>query len=572
MTPEEIDRLYAEMMEICRSEPMLAFELAERIIEQSATIGYKRHIPYAHDIHARGHHWVGRIEEAVEEMDIAISLAQEAGDRAIELLVMNDGGVIARDIGNHAQAKDYLSKAIELARESGDRASEALALKNLASVFVDLGDYPESLKISQQGLALAEETGDKYSTYLLLNLIGIIHTNLANYSSALEFYARALAYAEETGNKEFIASALGNIGSVQGMYGDNPRALEYFTRALALFEEIGNIRSVAAAVSNIGNTYSGLADYPRALEYLKRALELSEQISDRRSVGDEKHNIAEAEFLLGNLDAAYQGFMDTLNYRRNVLKSEENVATTLFHLGQVLIEQGKTDQGLARLEEALTLAEELGDKATAKDAHKALADASSKKGDITKAFEHQSKYIALDKEIFSEESRKSVEKFNMRVAIADMESQKELQRLRAEHSEQQLTNSTLQLIAQTELLSDLRSDLLQIARKIPPTEPAARELRERVKNLPCQSIDWEKFDAQFKAAHPEFVKKLLERFPELTPMEVRVSTLLRLNLKSHEIAKLFCLEERSIETHRFNIRKKLKLETKQSLSNFLNAL
>jgi len=147
-----------------------------------------------------------------------------------------------------------------------------------------------------------------------------------------------------------------------------------------------------------------------------------------------------------------------------------------------------------------------------------------------------------------------------------------VQQLRAEVAEQQLANYTLHLLAQTELLSDLRADLLQIARKIPPTEPAARELRARVKNLPCQSIDWEKFDTQFAAAHPEFTKKLIERFPELTPMETRVCTLLRLNLKSHEIAKMFCLEERSIETHRFNIRKKLKLETKQSLSNFLNAL
>jgi DNA-binding NarL/FixJ family response regulator len=148
----------------------------------------------------------------------------------------------------------------------------------------------------------------------------------------------------------------------------------------------------------------------------------------------------------------------------------------------------------------------------------------------------------------------------------------EIQKLRAERFEIELVNSTLHLLAQTELLSDLRNDLLHIARKIPATEPAALELRERVKNLPCQSIDWEKFDAQFKAAHPEFAKRLLERFPELTPMETRVCTLLRLNLKSQEIAKMFCLEERSVETHRFNIRRKLKLETKQSLSNFLNAL
>lgn len=138
--------------------------------------------------------------------------------------------------------------------------------------------------------------------------------------------------------------------------------------------------------------------------------------------------------------------------------------------------------------------------------------------------------------------------------------------------EREHSDSTLQLLTQTKLLSDLRSDVLQIAQRFPPTEPAARELRERAKNLPSQSIDWEKFDVQFKAAHPKFVRRLLELFPELSPFETRVCMLLRLKLKSREIAKMCCLAERSIETHRFNIRKKLKLETKQSLSNFLNTL
>ena len=139
-------------------------------------------------------------------------------------------------------------------------------------------------------------------------------------------------------------------------------------------------------------------------------------------------------------------------------------------------------------------------------------------------------------------------------------------------TERELSNATLQLLAQTELLAELRNDLLAIARKIPPTEPAARELRERVKRLPCESVDWERFDRQFREVHPDFVRALTARAPDLTPTEVRICSMLRMNLKSHEIAQIFCTTDRGVEFHRLNIRKKLKLQREEKLPIVLGAM
>ena len=144
--------------------------------------------------------------------------------------------------------------------------------------------------------------------------------------------------------------------------------------------------------------------------------------------------------------------------------------------------------------------------------------------------------------------------------------------MKAEQMERELGNATLQLLAQTELLADLRSDLLKIARKIPPTEPGARELRQRVKNLPCQSVDWEKFDRQFQSVHPEFIRRLTGRTPDMTTTEVRICTMLRMNLKSHEMAQIFCITEAGVEFHRKNIRRKLKLGREEKLPIVLGAM
>jgi hypothetical protein len=116
----------------------------------------------------------------------------------------------------------------------------------------------------------------------------------------------------------------------------------------------------------------------------------------------------------------------------------------------------------------------------------------------------------------------------------------ETQQLKTVLAESLLSNAALQLIAQTELLANFRDDIRTLVRKLPPTDPVIRELKEKLKALPCESIDWERFDAQFRAAHPEFTKKLAERYPELSAAELRVCSLLRMNMKSVDIARLFC--------------------------------
>jgi DNA-binding CsgD family transcriptional regulator len=49
-------------------------------------------------------------------------------------------------------------------------------------------------------------------------------------------------------------------------------------------------------------------------------------------------------------------------------------------------------------------------------------------------------------------------------------------------------------------------------------------------------------------------------------------SLLRMNLRSSEIARLFCLSERSVEGHRTHIRGKVKLKRGEDLMQYLARL
>ncbi len=80
---------------------------------------------------------------------------------------------------------------------------------------------------------------------------------------------------------------------------------------------------------------------------------------------------------------------------------------------------------------------------------------------------------------------------------------------------------------------------------------------------------WRHFDTYFKKVHPEFLKNLLLKFPTLSPAELKLSVLLRLNLNTKEIASITFIAHDSIKTARNRLRKKLNLTPADNLTTFL---
>jgi DNA-binding CsgD family transcriptional regulator len=61
---------------------------------------------------------------------------------------------------------------------------------------------------------------------------------------------------------------------------------------------------------------------------------------------------------------------------------------------------------------------------------------------------------------------------------------------------------------------------------------------------------------------------LLKICPQLTPMELKICSLLKLHLSTKQVAGLLHTSVRNIENHRYRIRKKLFLQTEEHLPTF----
>jgi PAS domain S-box-containing protein len=81
---------------------------------------------------------------------------------------------------------------------------------------------------------------------------------------------------------------------------------------------------------------------------------------------------------------------------------------------------------------------------------------------------------------------------------------------------------------------------------------------------------WDNFRLHFEKLHPGFFERLQTRFPSLTARDRKLCAYLRLELATKEIAVLMNITPESTEISRVRLRKKLKLERKTSLTEFIS--
>ncbi|MEI6051037.1 MAG: triple tyrosine motif-containing protein, partial [Bacteroidota bacterium] len=179
------------------------------------------------------------------------------------------------------------------------------------------------------------------------------------------------------------------------------------------------------------------------------------------------------------------------------------------------------------------------------------------------------------------EKQKQQEKYLSHVRKCKEESliaEKELQRLRNEtlnlemiHKEKELANSTMLIIKKNNILKKLQSDLRDVNSALGNDE-AKNSIVSLVKRID-KEIDnekqWKVFNLHIEQVYEELFKKLLERYPGLSPRELSLCAYLRMNISSKEIATLMNISARGVEISRYRIRKKLRLDRDANLTEFM---
>ncbi len=114
-------------------------------------------------------------------------------------------------------------------------------------------------------------------------------------------------------------------------------------------------------------------------------------------------------------------------------------------------------------------------------------------------------------------------------------------------------------------IADLKSRIpIETGTDIPLISNLEHKLHTKINN----NI-WKEFSDSFSKINPDFNKNLLNRHPDISPSEIKLCAMLRLNLSSKEIAAIFCQSIEGVRVSRTRLRKKLLLESEDNLVTYL---
>lgn len=170
------------------------------------------------------------------------------------------------------------------------------------------------------------------------------------------------------------------------------------------------------------------------------------------------------------------------------------------------------------------------------------------------------------------ESKIRQEQYELEKEIVKLKNDKLKIKILAKDKE--LVNNSLQVVKKNKILNNIVQKLKDI-----DVESFDDSVKFQFKKLNKSIIkemnadqSWKDLEKHIKNVHFDFLKRLKEKCPTISPRELDLSTYLLMNMSTKEIAGIMNISSGGVELARYRLRKKLGLNKKENLVGFLMSL
>lgn len=489
------------------------FQRLQNQLEASKTIPGTPAQAAAHLALGEYYHSLGLYSEALEVYDQALGLLGEEGERSLLVPLNNNIGKVYLSLNDFGQAEQYFSRTIREARALNDPRALALSLGLMGAVHEKRGRFAEALEMQLESLSLFEGLADAHGLAMTYEHIGSIHEDLEDFALAHFYFDRAHQYLKGTATPEEV-NVINNLADTYRKRGEYPKALELTGTALSLALEIQDLHQSESAHKDLSKTYALMGDFKQAHHHLSQSVELGNSLYKAQNFNQ-----------INLLSTIYENDrkeveIELLKKRNKLSEANQRLLWVAFFALAVIL-------GLLYLD--------LGRR---------------KKAEL------------------------KVQRYRQRTLKAELEKkaieEKNLQR-EVQLKTVSLSRYSLHLSQKNKILSDLANTLRNIAeRKHMNATGTIKGLVKEIDFNLQQEQEWDVFMDHFREIHPEFIKKLSSLSDHrLSPAELRLGMLLRLNLSSKEIAEILRIGPDSVRVARHRLRKKLPIDPKEELVHFM---
>ncbi len=136
----------------------------------------------------------------------------------------------------------------------------------------------------------------------------------------------------------------------------------------------------------------------------------------------------------------------------------------------------------------------------------------------------------------------------------------------------QLAAALLQTAHKNNSLSGLKHELAELSQQQNGGTGHRLELRQLIRKIDSE-IDsedyWEQFQLNFDQVHQQFSAKLHQQHPQLSPNDIRLCCMIKINMANREIASIQNISVGAVEKSKYRLKKKLALEKEEDLNNYI---
>ena len=523
----------------------------------------------------------------LELSELVLAEIDDINDRSLlGALFMRRGSAYTRLAAND-EARKELNKAKEIAEEIGDTSLLMYTLKELATLLVYAGHVSEGMRFLKQTEELAA-AAENYGVLIHVCFIASLgYISQSRYFSAIRECERSLEYSTKDGMKRSAESIHHNLGIAYAGLEHFDEALRNFNLSLNIARSINYPINIANALLCIARTKVMMKDVDESVfNMLREAKALTEMLQSNILKEGAAAVWAMACFERSEFDMSRAYALKALEIAKKV-KLPRNECSACILLARLDLLAANLNGAQQYAERSLEIASEQhfnGEKAQALEI---LKDVRSAAGEFEEALKLLEQHTALTKTIndekielmYSDLTRTvEIEQSRQEVTIAMTKSA--LQQQEALQVERERDQTRNQLVAKTIQIS-AKNELLQEAAKAMKTALANRDpqhrtgLRTTYRNISIHLDEdnlWNEFEEQFSLLHPDFMERLQTRHPDLSSQERKICALMKLEIPSKDVCRIMRLSQRSVESHRYRIRKKIGLDSKLDLQPFLREL
>jgi tetratricopeptide (TPR) repeat protein len=233
------------------------------------------------------HSTIGRLDQAKDEIDRALTVSRSGGDVFHQSLSLNRTGQLMNWEGEYVEASRLSSEALEIARQHNLLAPLLDGLFAYGLALTGKGDYDAALAMLKEGLAFSGKVGNEVWRHRFLNTLGWLYIELGDLDRALDLNQQSAEGARKRGDHEVIANAELNLGDIFMAKGDLALAQEYLDAVYRLVHDPATSEYMKWRYSihlfvSLGELWLAREDPVQAQEFAEQCLELATRTNSQK--------------------------------------------------------------------------------------------------------------------------------------------------------------------------------------------------------------------------------------------------------------------------------------------------